>query len=279
MKKLKTKTLSYFAIVLHFIFIFFTLKITSESKVTYIFFLSVFVIAASIIAYISFKKHIFIRLKPHIQKHNNTSIIIFLLFVISISTYILFKDYNHIYFFHVNNVQFTLRLISLFGISFSLFFLYAIVHKRESGLSKEMVEDMDMELEEEMETKEKNEKNINSENEITKDINKTKNIDEFSSTNLEVYLKDELLWKKIINHETGQQFFNENGKLKDSNENDGVVVASLMHFLNQNDLFTKRFTLKEQVKISDSCFGISSSVNRRDNRKENLFNWVLELYK
>lgn len=279
MKKIKTKTLSYFPIVLYFIFIFFTLKITSESKVMYLILLSVFIIAASIIAYISFKKHIFIRLKPHIEKHNYASIIIFLLLVITLLTYILFKDYNDISFFHVNNVQFTLRLISVFGISFSLFFLYAIVHKKESGLSKEMVEEMDMELEEEMETKVMNDKNANSENEKTKDINKKKNIDEFSSANLEVYLKDELLWKKIINHETGKQFFNENGKLKNSSENNGVVVASLMHFLNQNDLFTKRFTLKEQVKISDSCFGISSSVNRRDNRKENLFNWVLELYK
>ena len=273
MKKSNKKKYVLWAIsAVIFLIIFFTLKLTGESKEIYLFILSSFIIAGLFIGYIFSKKYLFIRLAPYINKYTKTSLIIFVLLILSTSSYNLFRSYDNIVLLQSNILQLSFRSVSIFGVIVSLFFLYRIIkNDKYKYLRNEIITDSEIEIIKDSIIESKGDFEIEAKGE-KKPTKKTLVFGDFGC-----HLKDETLWGKILNHEEGKKYFYKNGLINTKYKKKSTVAASFMHFLKQNNLFKNNYSIEEQVEISRYYFGVSSSIEKEHNRDYEIFKWILDL--
>ncbi len=307
-KLFEIQTYYYLAVTLLFISaLFCILKFTNYPvKTTFIMLLAVIVMVYYTL-FIAFKELLFILLGTITKKHTKASFLFFLFVLLARSTFLFFSNYSNIYIPDKNNLSLFILAISIVSIFIYSIFIKRILkikkvdkvnNNRSMKISYPMFDNIETnkievsnhpqnmiiefisinckELEsyeiEDITYSEIKDKNI----EETK-IKETEHLEEFTSTYIKDYLKNEGLFDLMLKTEDGEKYFTMYGKLKDSHLRLALIAGSFMHVFNKNNLFKRKYTIDELTTISEKCFGISTSIQRTCNRTEELFNWVLDL--
>lgn len=94
------------------------------------------------------------------------------------------------------------------------------------------------------------------------------------------------LWNKILAHENGVKIFNKNERIHaerileinyDNTITKAIIISSLMDACTENNLFKKKYIIKEQKKIAQKYFNIDYSVGRDKYRNSFIFDWLATL--
>lgn len=84
------------------------------------------------------------------------------------------------------------------------------------------------------------------------------------------------VWEKILADKRSSEYFNETGITK-SIYNKSKIAASLLHTLYKHGMFDDKYNSKELTLISKKYLQVGSSVERTENRIDNLFDWIGEI--